>query len=382
MNERLKVLVVDDEPQISKTLTLLLESRQYEVDVAESGEQALEQALKKPDIILLDLVLPDISGFDVCRKLREQKNTKDIPIIILSVRHLYEDKVEGLYLGADDYLTKPFEYEELFARMDSVLRRRKAFSDEDSKEKAEIIQALHQIVEEESITPFFQPIFLLRPMRFLGVELLSRPPVNGFFSSPDLLFYSALKYGKYFDLEIMAWRKGLRQAVQAQYQDKIFLNCNPYLIESSNFHHIEPILKDCAIEPNKIVLEITERSAITNYEMFYERLNGYQQKGFSVAIDDAGGGYASLESIVETNPQYVKIDLGLIRGIERNPLKRSIVKFVVSFCKENKIISIAEGIEDQKELDTLKALDVDAGQGYFLGMPQPVIENKLPDSVI
>ncbi|HQL41013.1 MAG TPA: response regulator transcription factor, partial [Candidatus Omnitrophota bacterium] len=121
-----KVLIVDDEKNVAKTLVLLLETRGYAIDVAETGQQALQKATQKPDIILLDLVLPDISGFEICRKLREQKDTKQIPIIILSVRYLYEDKIEGLYLGADDYITKPFEYEELFARMEAVMRRREA----------------------------------------------------------------------------------------------------------------------------------------------------------------------------------------------------------------------------------------------------------------
>ncbi|MDP8266482.1 MAG: EAL domain-containing protein [Candidatus Aceula meridiana] len=377
MEKRIRVLVVDDEPNVSKTLTLLLEARGYTVDVAETGKEAFEKALNRPDIVLLDVVLPDVTGFDVCRKLREHKATKDIPIIILSVRNMYEDKIEGLYLGADDYITKPFEYEELFARMEVVLRRRQAFEVEDSKEKAQMIQELRGIIDNELLTPFFQPIFSINPTELLGVEVLTRPPTHGLLSTPDILFQAAMRFGRYHDLEMLGWRKALAKISEGNYKGKIFLNCNPYLIESSELYQIEAILNDYDMTPDRVVFEITERSAIVDYKTFYERLHEYQKKGFSIAIDDAGGGYASLESIVETNPQYVKIDLGIIRGVEENSLKRSVVKFVVSFCKENKIISIAEGIEQKKELDTLLALGVDAGQGYFLGKPQTEIQTEI-----
>lgn len=377
MEERIKVLVVDDEPNVSKTLTLLLEARGYAVDVAETGEIAFQKALDRPDIILLDLVLPDISGFDVCRRLREQKATKDIPIIILSVRHMYEDKIEGLYLGADDYLTKPFEYEELFARMEVVLRRRQAFEVEDSKEKAQVIQELRDIIDKGLLTPFFQPIFSLNPTKLLGIEVLSRPPTQGLLSTPDILFKAAMRFGQYQALEMLGWKKALAKILKDNYTGKIFLNCNPYLIESSELYKIETILKDYDVNPQRVVFEITERSEIIDYKTFYERLGSYQKKGFSIAIDDAGGGYASLESIVETNPQYVKIDLGIIRGIEENALKRSVAKFIVSFCKENKIVSIAEGVEQEQEMDTLLELGVDAVQGYFLGKPQTEIQTDI-----
>ena len=169
MTGKKRVLIVDDEPSVSKTLKLLLETRGYEADIAETGREALEKALKKPDIILLDLVLPDIPGFDVCRKLRENRVTHFIPIIILSVRYLYEDKVEGLYLGADDYITKPFEYEELFARVEAVIRRRQMFNIND-KENSPIIAELRQIIDDNLITPFFQPIYFLKPFKLYGLK--------------------------------------------------------------------------------------------------------------------------------------------------------------------------------------------------------------------
>jgi EAL domain-containing protein (putative c-di-GMP-specific phosphodiesterase class I)/FixJ family two-component response regulator len=375
MNKK-KVLVVDDEKSIAKTLTLLLETRGYEVDVAETGAQALEKAMNKPDIILLDLVLPDISGFDVCRKLREEKNTRHLPIIILSVRYLYEDKIEGLYLGADDYITKPFEYEELFARMEAVMRRRDVFKSGEDEERGAVVVELRRIIDQKLIIPFFQPIFYLKPFRLCGFEVLSRPPTKSILANPEILFEAALRFGVYYDLEILGWTKAF-QAISAKgYQGKIFLNANPYLIESTEFSQVRTMIENFRIDKNDIVFEITERSAIKDYKMFYDRLREYQHVGFGVAIDDLGGGFASLESIVEISPKYVKIDISIVRDLDKNPLKLSVVRFIINFCKENNIVSVAEGVETKEEFDILFNLGVDAVQGYFLAMPAAEIDLK------
>ena len=116
-----RILVVDDEPSILATMSPLLRSRGYDVVTAMSGRAALESAERdKPDLIVLDLGLPDIEGAEVCRAIREQSST---PIIILSARGAEGDKVRALDAGADDYVTKPFGAEELTARIRAALRR-------------------------------------------------------------------------------------------------------------------------------------------------------------------------------------------------------------------------------------------------------------------
>jgi len=99
----------------------------------------------------------------------------------------------------------------------------------------------------------------------------------------------------------------------------------------------------------------------------------------SFAVDDVGGGYASLESIVETRPEAVKIDRHIVSQLEKDSFRRSIVKFIVSFCKEHKIFSIAEGIEIMKDFEIVRELGVDAGQGYYFQKPSPDIK---PEDVI
>ncbi len=122
----MKVLVVDDEPEVSDIVSLAFSFHRpdYEVVRANNGWEALRKAEReKPDIIILDVAMPGLSGFDVTQKLR---TTSNVPIIMLTAKGLEDDKVEGLELGADDYIVKPFGPKELMARVDAVMRRSRA----------------------------------------------------------------------------------------------------------------------------------------------------------------------------------------------------------------------------------------------------------------
>ena len=119
-----KILVVDDEAHIVELVRLYLEREGYEVDEAFNGTDAVsKQRVGNPDLILLDLMLPDIDGYEVCRRIRTQSDT---PILMLTARKEDIDKIVGLELGADDYLTKPFNPRELVARVRAILRRYQA----------------------------------------------------------------------------------------------------------------------------------------------------------------------------------------------------------------------------------------------------------------
>ena len=123
-----RVLVVDDEPQIRRALATNLQARRYDVDLAATGEEALQLAAERhPDVVILDIGLPGISGVEVVRGLRGWTQT---PIIMLSVRESEADKVEALDAGADDYVTKPFGMNELLARLRAAVRRGAPEADE------------------------------------------------------------------------------------------------------------------------------------------------------------------------------------------------------------------------------------------------------------
>ncbi|MGN0728178.1 response regulator [Treponema sp.] len=121
----MKILIVDDEEPIRELIKYNTEKQNYETFTAENGQQALELCRrKKPDLLILDLMLPDMSGLDICRIIRNDADIKDIPIIMVTAKTEDSDIVTGLELGADDYVTKPFSPKVLLARIQSVLRRK------------------------------------------------------------------------------------------------------------------------------------------------------------------------------------------------------------------------------------------------------------------
>lgn len=138
---RKKVLVVDDEQHIVELIQFNLENSGFDVLTSDNGEDAMKIAIEEvPDVIILDLMLPGIDGFEACKKIRSHEKTGKIPIIMLTAKSEETDKVLGLELGADDYLTKPFSVRELVARIKAVLRR----FEEIPKEAGKIIK-IHDI---------------------------------------------------------------------------------------------------------------------------------------------------------------------------------------------------------------------------------------------
>jgi len=116
-----RILVIEDDAAISRVLQLELEHERYDVDVARDGLSGLEKALKEPDLVILDLMIPRMDGLEVCRRIRAKSH---VPIIMLTAKDRVPDRVAGLDLGADDYVTKPFSTPELLARVRARLRER------------------------------------------------------------------------------------------------------------------------------------------------------------------------------------------------------------------------------------------------------------------
>ena len=136
-----KILVIEDEHDIRELISYNLESEGYDILKAAAGNEGFESARKNtPNLILLDIMLPDIDGLEVCRKLKREETTKDIPIIMLTAKSEDSDVISGLELGAEDYITKPFSPRVLIARLRAVLRRNIESDDKDS-----LIIQVHEI---------------------------------------------------------------------------------------------------------------------------------------------------------------------------------------------------------------------------------------------
>jgi EAL domain-containing protein (putative c-di-GMP-specific phosphodiesterase class I) len=154
---------------------------------------------------------------------------------------------------------------------------------------------------------------------------------------------------------------------------KLFLNTEPQTFHDPYFtaDKLEELINSHGIENSNLVLEITERSAISNYLEFRGILKAFRDKGFLIAIDDAGSGYSSLQAIVELEPDFVKIDMALIRDIDQDKIKQGLISALVKFSLENRIPMIAEGVETIEEYDQLVDMGVQYAQGFYFARPLP-----------
>lgn len=160
------VLIIEDEAKIRSLLTIYLEKNDYRVLTASNGIEGLEMLQQKhPDIIVLDILMPEMDGFDVCKTIRQSSKYKHIPIIYLSSLHAAETIIEGLDLGADDYVTKPFDPNELIARVTAILRRTKAIGLETTEEIT---------VNHEKLTAQEQHILAYMDRGFTNREIAER----------------------------------------------------------------------------------------------------------------------------------------------------------------------------------------------------------------
>lgn len=136
-----KILVVEDEKNIRELIKFNLENAGYEVETASDGREAMDKLSEETDLVVLDLMLPEIDGMEVCRRMRGSEELRQIPIIMLTAKGEEVERILGLEMGADDYMTKPFSPRELAARIKAIFRRLKEFKADSEKLKDEIIEA-------------------------------------------------------------------------------------------------------------------------------------------------------------------------------------------------------------------------------------------------
>lgn len=239
------------------------------------------------------------------------------------------------------------------------------------------IRQFHEILDNEEVHTLYQPIVSLQTGQCFGWEALARGPENSYFYSPVNLFHYADELDQSIRLETMCRRKALAKLMRLEPKNKLFLNLDPRSLDDSyllNGKAFDQVLQN-QLSPHNVVLEITEHHAITNYKSFQRTINQYRKMGYLIAVDDAGAGYSSLEAITAICPDFIKMDMSLIRNIDIDPVKQALLETFVNFAAKVKSKIIAEGIETESELEKLIALGVDYGQGFFLGKPEKELRN-------
>jgi EAL domain-containing protein (putative c-di-GMP-specific phosphodiesterase class I) len=231
---------------------------------------------------------------------------------------------------------------------------------------------LQEVLLTDTLTTVFQPIFGLRERQVLGYEALSRGPAGTAYFMPDRLFAMAKEADLLFELDRKCRRRAIGSAVRLPEGAKLFVNVFPSAMYDPGFQGLAlvELVRDSGLSPDRVVLEITEKSAIENYEVFVEALAELKGHGFSIAVDDVGAGYSGLEKIARLEPRYLKFDRELVRDINSSYIRREMTRALKAFADRIGSTIIAEGIEREGELQTLLELGIDYGQGYLLGRPE------------
>lgn len=253
--------------------------------------------------------------------------------------------------------------------LEKALAEACARQDEDAEDRRSRLQ---RILDDEAVITLVHPLIDFEERRVVGYEALSRGPEGGEFEHPEKLFKVAYDADLVTRLERLCRRQALRVAESMPEDRLLFVNVEPEsLIDPELRDAILGRMKDGSVAPERLVLEITERTAILDYPTFRTSVEYLRALGVGFAIDDAGAGYGSLQVLAEVRPEWVKIDMSLVRGLDADGARRSLVAGLVAFAEETGARLVAEGIETATELGALRDMGVRFGQGFLFSLPAP-----------
>lgn len=232
---------------------------------------------------------------------------------------------------------------------------------------AEARRRVERVLDERSIAIACQPIVQLEDGALVGAEALARFPPTDPPQGPDRWFADAHAAGLGVRLELVAVRQAIRLLDQLPPGAYLTINVGPDVIAAPELAQIL-----AGADPTRVVLELTEHFPVEDYERLRGALCDLRARGTRLAIDDTGAGFASLAHILKLSPDVIKLDRDLARGIDEDPIRRSLAAALVTFAQRIGAQVVAEGLETDAELATVRELGIGLGQGYLLGRPGPV----------
>jgi EAL domain-containing protein (putative c-di-GMP-specific phosphodiesterase class I)/GGDEF domain-containing protein len=240
----------------------------------------------------------------------------------------------------------------------------------DSKD-AMLLSRLKEILRHRQLTALFQPIIRMQGGEILGYEGLIRGPSDSPLHSPMNLFKAARTHNLSVEVEHMCRRVVLERFAELNLPGKLFLNVSPESLLRPHAPHGETLnyIHDVNINPDRVIIELTENEPTYDYDLLREAVMHYREMGFQIAIDDLGEGFSSLRLWSELRPEYVKIDMHFVQGINHDPVKLQFVRSIQEIAEQSGSIVIAEGIETQNELLLIRDLGIACGQGYHIARP-------------
>ena len=367
-----KILVVDDEPVTARSYARALTAAGYRVTIAHDGREAAALAKTNGfDVVVSDIAMPDMDGLALLRAIRQ--SDLDVPMVFMTGSPAIESAVQAIEYGAFRYLLKPvapaalLDVVERAARVHRLAKvRREAVlvRELDGKpigDRAGLEARFASALEKLWVAA--QPIVTWSGKQTFAYETLLRTD-EPTLRSPLDFFDAAERLGRAPELGRI-----IRQQVARVIKDTnapVFVNLHPSDLEDAELYADDGALTPYA---KQVVLEITERAALDRIHELQQRVTRLRGLGYRIAIDDLGAGYAGLTSFAQLEPEVVKVDMSLVRGIDVSAVKQKLVRSIIALCNELGIYLIAEGIETPAERDTIVKLGGDLCQGYLFSKP-------------
>ncbi|WP_017753953.1 EAL domain-containing protein [Calidifontibacillus oryziterrae] len=231
-------------------------------------------------------------------------------------------------------------------------------------------ELLNLLIEQEQFEHYFQPILNLNSDTLVGGELLLRTN----FDSPDNIFKAAKQNNKLYDLDTKSIHKAIQLTNLMQGDVMIFINVFPSTLINNTFPtFIEDIYRQYDSVCNQIIFEINETDTF-DQRLLGQRIQLLRKYGFLVAIDDFGKGWPTIQSIIEIEPNYLKLDRYFANDLVFSHKKQDMIKALLSYCNCNDIKVVLEGIENKEMIKIAQRLGINMFQGYYLGMPEKIID--------
>jgi EAL domain-containing protein (putative c-di-GMP-specific phosphodiesterase class I) len=375
-----RLLLVDDDDIARRSIARLLTKVGYVVLHARDGLEGLRVlAAEEVDAVISDIHMPQMTGVEMLRTLRASGATT--PVVLLTGQADVPTAAAAVEYRAVRYLSKPVEAHVLWdaAREAATIgkeaqrsRRAAAALAEEQQRERERQVAMQAALDEaiDNLWIAFQPIVVEPGGRAYGYETLMRSHGPRLRFPLDILDV-AEKLNRIHDLGRAVRARIAESVTVLSEQQAVFVNIHPDDLHDETLYDPDAPLSQVA---HRVVLEITERASLNTVSELSERIAKLRDMGFRIAVDDLGAGYAGLMAIAQLEPDVVKLDMSLVRDIDRKPTKQSLVGGMVVIAKQLGALVIAEGVETSAERDALAELGCELMQGYFFARPLPISE--------
>lgn len=369
-----RVLLVDDESALLEVWSEILADAGWEVETASNGSKALEVLLQKSfDTILTDIDMPGLNGLQLLRAIRARD--LDVPVVLMTGNPRTETAIEAVEQGALRYLVKPVaaailtEAVEAAVRLHRIARLKRealAYLGGESASPGDVAGLEAAFTRGlQGLWMAYQPI-VHADGRVFGHEALMRSDLRAL-PNPGAMFDAAERLGRVHDLG-RTIRARAAASPNGTSGASLFVNVHALELTDADLYAPSAPLSARA---GGVVLEVTERSSFERVPDLRARIKTLRELGYRIAVDDLGAGYAGLTSFAALEPDVVKLDMALIRGVDSEPIKQRLVGSMARLCRDLGILVVAEGVETAAEKDVLVDLGCDLLQGYLFGRPAP-----------